>query len=165
MITAVDTNIILDILIPGEPFAESSKALLERHLAAGQLILCEVVVAELAARFPSETELNAFLSETGMRIVHSSERSLYVAATRWAAYTARGDRHSLTCGGCGKVFKAACPHCGTPFSRRLHVLADFLIGAHALTHADCIVSRYLGVYQAYFGDLKVVSSIDDEQTA
>jgi hypothetical protein len=30
MITAVDTNIILDVLIPGEPFGESSKELLER---------------------------------------------------------------------------------------------------------------------------------------
>jgi hypothetical protein len=28
MITAVDTNIILDVLIPGEPFGESSKILL-----------------------------------------------------------------------------------------------------------------------------------------
>lgn len=54
MITAVDTNIILDILIPGEPFALSSKALLDRHLLQGQLILSEVVLAELAAQFLSE---------------------------------------------------------------------------------------------------------------
>jgi hypothetical protein len=53
MITAVDTNIILDILIPDEPFGESSKQLLDRHLSEGKLILCEVVFAELAAYFPS----------------------------------------------------------------------------------------------------------------
>jgi predicted nucleic acid-binding protein len=157
MITAVDTNIILDILIPGEPFGSSSKSLLERHLAAGQLILCEVVLAELAARFPSEAELKAFLSETGMRMVHSNEKSLYVAGTRWAAYVAKGGRNNLTCSGCGKAFKTVCPDCGKAFTRRPHVLADFLIGAHALTHADCIVSRDLGVYKPYFGDLKVMS--------
>jgi predicted nucleic acid-binding protein len=159
MITAVDTNIILDILIPGEPFAESSKALLERHLAAGQLVLCEVVLAELAAPFPSEKELKTFLTETGMRLVHSSERSLYLAGTRWATYATKGGKNRLSCAGCGKTFEAACPKCGTAFTKRLHVLADFLIGAHALTHADCIISRDLGVYKTYFSDLKVVSSI------
>jgi predicted nucleic acid-binding protein len=158
MITAVDTNIILDILIPGEPFAKSSKALLEHHLAAGQLILCEVVLAELAARFPSETELKSFLAETGIRMVHSNEKSLYVAGTRWTAYAAKGGKNRLFCPGCSKVFKVACPKCGKAFTKRLHVLADFLIGAHALTHADCIISRDLGVYKTYFSELKVVSS-------
>jgi predicted nucleic acid-binding protein len=158
MTTAVDTNIILDILIPGEPFADSSKALLERHLAAGQLILCEVVFAELAAHFPTETELREFLTETGIRLVHSNEKSLYVAGTRWAAHATKGGKNRLSCAGCGKTFEAACPKCGKPFARRLHVLAGFLIGAHALTHADCIISRDLGLYKTYFGDLKVASS-------
>jgi predicted nucleic acid-binding protein len=159
MITAVDTNIILDILIPGEPFAESSKALLERHLAAGRLILCEVVFAELAAQFPIETELKEFLTETGIRLVHSNEKSLYVAGTRWATYIAKKGRNRLSCAGCGKAFEVACPKCGTAFTKRLHVLADFLIGAHALTHADCIILRDLGVYRTYFDDLNVVGSI------
>ncbi len=45
MITAVDTNIILDVLIPGEPFGESSKKLLDHHLSKGKLIICEIVFA------------------------------------------------------------------------------------------------------------------------
>ncbi len=158
MITAVDTNIILDILIPDEPFAMSSKALLERHLSGGQLILCEVVLAELAAQFPSEKELKVFLAETGMRLVHSNDKSLYVAGSRWAAYARKGGKGRITCAGCKKIFDTTCPKCGVAFSRRLHVLADFLIGAHALTHADCIISRDLGVYKTYFRDLRVVSS-------
>ncbi len=157
MITAVDTNVILDILIPDEPFANSSKALLEQHLSRGQLILCEVVIAELAGLFPSEKELKTFLSETGMRMVHSNEKSLYIAGTRWATYAAKGGKNRMSCANCGKTFEATCPTCGTAFTKRFHVLADFLIGAHALTHADCIISRDLGVYKTYFGDLKVVS--------
>jgi predicted nucleic acid-binding protein len=158
MTTAVDTNIILDILIPDELFADSSKALLERHLAAGQLILCEVVFAELAAQFQAEAELKAFFAETGMRMVHSNEKSLCLAGTRWAAYTAKRGRTRLSCAGCGNTFEVVCPKCGMAYSKRLHVLADFLIGAHALTQADCIISRDLGVYKTYFGDLKVVIS-------
>ena len=75
MISAVDTNILFDILIPGEPHSESSKRLLDQHLASGRLILCETVFAELAARFPSEQELKLFLADTGMKLVPSNEKS------------------------------------------------------------------------------------------
>jgi hypothetical protein len=153
--TAVDTNIILDILIPDEPFAASSKALLERHLAAGQLIFCEVVLAGLAGLFPSEEELDAFLTGTGMRMVRSDDRSLYVAGRRWAAYASGRKKGRLSCRECGKTFKAVCPRCGAALKGRFHVLADFLVGAHALTHADCLLTRDLGIYKSYFKDLKV----------
>jgi len=56
----------------------------------------------------------------------------------------------MTCANCGKTVN---------FSRRLRVLADFLTGAHAFTHAECILSRDLGVYKSHFKDLKVVSSM------
>jgi hypothetical protein len=159
MITAVDTNIILDILIPDEPFGPSSKALLDHHVSSGQLIMCEVVYAELAARFRSENELKAFLVETGMRLTYSNEKSLYLAGTRWAAYARKDNKDLVSCSRCGNTFGVACPQCKTPFAKRLHVLADFLIGAHALTHADCIISRDLGVYKTYFRDLRVVSTM------
>jgi hypothetical protein len=159
MTTAVDTNIILDILIPGEPCADSSKVLLDRHLSQGSLILCEVVVAELAAWFPSEMELRSFLTETGMRLVHSNERSLYIAGTRWAEYTRKIGWDLFSCGKCGSVFKATCPKCKTALTKRLHLLADFIVGAHALVQADCILSRDLGVYKTYFNELKVVGTI------
>ena len=65
MITAVDTNIILDILIPGEPFAGSSKKFLDRHQSEGGLIISEIVFAELSARFPTERNLKHFLPRQG----------------------------------------------------------------------------------------------------
>lgn len=118
-----------------------------------------MVLAELAARFPSETELRKFLSETGIRLVRSSEKSAYVAGARWAAYAARKDRSSITCVACRKAFEIRCPDCGKADTPRLHVLADFLIGAHALTNADRLASRDLGIYKTYFGDLKVMGSV------
>jgi len=159
MITAVDTNIILDVLIPGEPFGESSKELLDRHLSKGKLILCEVVVAELAARFPSQDELTSFLTDTRMNLVHSTEESLYLAGTKWAQYAKKNAKGRFSCGKCGHVFEPACPACKSALTKRLHVLADFLIGAHALVQADCILSRDLGVYKTYFKDLKVVEAV------
>ncbi len=159
MITSVDTNIILDVLIPGEPFSESSKILLDHHLSKGKLIICEVVFAELASAFPSREELKSFLSDTGMKIVYSDERSLFLAGSRWAEYARKSVKNKFLCGVCGHTFEVACPQCRATFKKRLHVLADFLIGAHALIHADCILSRDLGVYRTYFSDLKLVDSI------
>lgn len=158
MITAVDTNILFDILIPGEPHGESSKRLLDKHLASGKLILCEVVFAELAAQFPSEQELKLFLTETGMRLVPSSEKSLHMAGTRWADYARRSKRNNFSCAECGKSFTVSCPHCNAAVTRRQIMLSDFLIGAHALVQADCLLSRDLGLYKSNFNDLKVVSS-------
>lgn len=158
MITAVDTNIILDILIPDDPFAESSKRLLDRHLSEGTLMLCEVVYSELAAHFPFEADLKKFLAETGMRMVSSNEKSLYIAGSRWAEYAGNANKNQFSCI-CGNAFAVTCPNCKAAITKRLHVLADFLIGAHALVHADCILSRDLGVYKTYFKDLKVISSI------
>ncbi len=159
MITAIDTNIILDVLIPGEPFCQSSKALLDKHVSEGQLIICEVVYAELAAWFSSETQLKSFLMETGIRLVYSNEKSLYLAGSKWAAYTRKSNKTLFSCSKCGSKFEVACPQCSTLQTKRLHVLADFLIGAHASVQADLMLTRDLGIYRTYFKDLKVEGSI------
>ncbi len=156
MITAVDTNILLDILIPGESFSESSKHLLDYHLSKGKLIVCEGVFAELASCFPSQEELKLFFSDTGMGLVPSSEKSLYVAGERWAQYARKGGKNRFACGKCGRAFEVTCPRCATAVAKRLYVLGDFLVGAHALVQADCILSRDLGVYKTYFSDLNLV---------
>lgn len=159
MITAIDTNIILDVLIPGEPFCQSSKALLDRYVSEGQLILCEVVYAELAAWFSSETQLKAFLMETGIRLVYSNEKALYIAGSKWATYTKKSNKALFSCSKCSNNFKVTCPQCSTMQAKRLHVLADFLIGAHAVVQADLMLTRDLGVYRTYFKGLKIESSI------
>ncbi len=159
MITAVDTNILFDILIPDEAHSDTSKRLLDKHLAAGKLILSEVVFAELASRFLSEQELKLFLAETGMRLVPSNEKTLHIAGSRWAEYARRSKRNQFACAECGKSYTVACPRCEAAVTRRQSVLSDFLIGAHALVQADCLLSRALGIYKSNFADLKVISKV------
>lgn len=142
MITAVDTNILFDILLPDESHVLTSKGLLDEHASKGQLIICEIVYAELASQFGSEKETKAFLSDTGIRLVNSSEKSLARAGERWRAY-AKNRKPS------------ACPQCNHPVSFRQRVLSDFIIGAHAFTHAEQLLSRDRGFYRTYFKDLKV----------
>jgi len=142
MRTAVDTNILLDILIPDEGHLLHSKKILEEYSGKGQLIISEVVYAELAAQFPNEKDMEAFLSDTGIRLIHSDEKSLYMAGERWREYTKR--RKPLLC-----------PKCNHQIKLRQRVLSDFIIGAHALTNADILLSRDRGFYREYFKDLKV----------
>ncbi len=71
----------------------------------------------------------------------------------------KGRQEQFLCGRCGHAFEVPCPQCPAMLTKRLHLLVDFLIGAHALVHADCILSRDFGVYRPYFNDLKAVGSI------
>jgi predicted nucleic acid-binding protein len=69
MITAVDTNILLDILIPDAPEGETSQRSLETTLQQGSLVISEIVYAELAAHFPTSTELDNYHENGGPDIL------------------------------------------------------------------------------------------------
>ncbi len=154
MITAIDTNICLDILIPDEHHCLNSKKLLDEHVERGQLIISDIVYAELASLFSSEKELGTFLSDTGTELVHSGEKALCIAGNRWNEY-AKDKKRSLQCPRCGKGITVTCQHCRSSITFRQRILSDFIIGAHALVHADVLLSRDRGFYKTYFKDLRI----------
>jgi hypothetical protein len=154
MITAIDTNILLDILIPDEAHSLSSKRLLDRCLEKGQLVICEVVFAELSSQFPSGAELGDFLSDTGIRLIHSGREVLYLAGERWRMCTRKRGR-TIQCPRCGEKVSATCPKCGQAVASRDRILSDFIIGAHASLHAELLLTRDRGFYHTYFKELKI----------
>jgi predicted nucleic acid-binding protein len=156
MITAVDTNILLDILIPNARYAAASQRALEEALAEGALVISEVVYAELASQFPSPADLEHFLADAQIRLEHSPPQALQKAGAVWKAYVkSRGGK--LRCPHCGREQPVSCVSCGETIAVRQHILSDFLVGAHALGCADRLLTRDLGYYRAYFQDLKIVS--------
>jgi hypothetical protein len=107
MITAVDTNILLDILIPDAPAQETSQPLLDAALQQGGLVIKEVVYAELAAYFPSPQELARFLTETGIRLLSSEPSAMVRAGQAWTDYLRRR-RAGVSCPSCGRAQKLSC---------------------------------------------------------
>ncbi len=155
MRTAVDTNILLDILIPDDKHLEKSKRLLDEYVLKGQLIICEIVYAELASQFSYERELKDFLSETGIRLIHSTEETLCKAGERWKNYT-KSKKQVFQCPQCGADTTITCHKCRSVITVRQHILSDFIIGAHAIHHAELLLSRDRGFYKTYFKDLNVI---------
>jgi predicted nucleic acid-binding protein len=158
MITAVDTNILLDILIPGAPHADNSKALLDYAYSQGALIISEIVYAELAVQFSAYATLEEFLLRTNIGLQRSHREALFAASEAWQVYNSRR-KQRLQCPDCGQVQIVTCSQCGRPIQPRQHILSDFLIGGHALKHADRLLTRDRGYYHTYFPSLRLQEDV------
>src|SRR5690606_36011392 len=93
-----------------------------------------------------------FVTGSKLQRLPLSLASTRVAGLAWREYTRRRP-DGLQCPRCGAVTRAACESCGEVLTARQHVVADFLIGAHALEHADQLRWGDWGSYTAYFPDL------------
>lgn len=131
MITAVDTNVLLDILVPNEEFVARSGAALERAAGVGALVICEIVYAELCAHFRGQEEGDAFLRDMEIRVEPLGRESCHLASEAWRSYRRRG-------------------------GKRKRILPDFLIGAHAQARASYLLSRDRGFYREAFPEMKLL---------
>ena len=131
MISALDSSVILDVLAGDARHADASERLLRRASLEGQLVVCECVLAEIRPAFGGDGEMESFLADWQVQFVPSSEACAKLAGRHFAAYLQRGGK-----GG--------------------RVVPDFLIGAHAQTHADRLLARDRGYWRDYFKGLKVL---------
>ena len=122
MITAIDTNILLDVLVPNEKFYGSSAKSLEDAASSGSLVVCDLVYAELCTQFSSQRECDAFLEDNEIRVESLRRDAHFLASRTWRTYRKQG-------------------------GHRTRILADFLIGAHAQAQAQPLLSRDRGFYR------------------
>ena len=154
MITAVDTNILADIFFRDQRHSITSAQLLEVAASEGQVLICEVVYAELAAFFSDVEVLERFLDDNAVQVEAVSHAALFDAGQLWRRYTTRrGD--DLTCSACGARSRPNCPQCGERLTTRQHIAADFIVGAHALASADRLLTRDRALFRTYFPELRI----------
>jgi predicted nucleic acid-binding protein len=131
MITAVDTNVLLDVFLADPAFGMPSRSALHAAIQAGALIASEVVWAETVAAFASEDEAAQMLDRLRVRLVPSDVAAASAAGTAWRAYRRGG-------------------------GKRDRVIADFLVGAHASVHSDQLLTRDRRFYGTRFKQLRIV---------
>ena len=156
MIWAIDTNVLLDILIPNASCAQRSLEFLTNLSPDDELIISPVVFAELASQFPVSEDLERFLSDTRIELIPMSRPALFEASRTWKAYAA-GRGRAFVCPKCGHNQRVICDACNEEMVYRQHILSDFLIGAHAKIHAERLITRDRGFYRTYFKTLKILT--------
>jgi hypothetical protein len=131
MITAIDSNVLFDILAPDPTYFERSARALGEAANAGSLVICDLVYAELCVHFQRQSDCDEFLEENDIRVEGLTRAASFLASRLWRSYRQGG-------------------------GRRTRILSDFLIGAHAQEQASRLLSRDRGFYGEVFRSLSLI---------
>ena len=129
MITAVDTNVLLDVFGADEQHGSQSLERLRSAYDAGAVIICDIVYAELVPAFNDRAELDGALRQINVSPSTITTAIAYEAGLRWQRYRRTG-------------------------GPRQRIITDFLIGAHAMIAAETFLTRDRGFYASYFQELR-----------
>lgn len=131
MITAVDTSVLIDVFGADPRFGAASADALRRCLNEGAVVACAPVWSETRVAFASDDAFLHAMGTLGVGFSAALELSATLAGTIFKKYRASG-------------------------GKRDRVIADFMIGAHAATQCDRLLTRDRGYYKTHFARLVVL---------
>ena len=138
MTTAIDTNVVTALWNNDDTLNVRAQTALDAVFGRGRLVVSGVVYAELLAA-PSRTEqfVDRFLEAAGIEVEWEiNERLLRAAGLAFRGYAERRRRKT-----------GAEPR---------RILADFLVGAHAMLNEYRLLTLDTGMYRAAFPRLELV---------
>jgi hypothetical protein len=132
VVTAVDSSVLLDVLANDPAHGAASLEALREARRVGALIVCPVAWAELRGFFADADAMYRVLDDAEIRFDPFDRECADAAGERWRRYRRSG-------------------------GSRTRLMADFLIGAHALIRAGGLLTRDRGFFRRYFSGLVLVS--------
>lgn len=130
--TLVDTNVLLDLVTDNADWADWSQRQLEAAAVRGQVLINDVVYAELSVGFLRIEEVDAVLSRAQVDISPVPRAALFLAGKAFQHYRSRG-------------------------GARTGVLPDFFIGAHAAVAKLPLLTRDVRRYRTYFPTVSLIA--------
>jgi predicted nucleic acid-binding protein len=127
---AVDSSVLIEILV-GAPLAEGAESALREALAAGPVLVCDVVVAEVCSSLRDGDQALQALEDMGIRYGEVEAKAAIRAGEMQRRYRARGGARART-------------------------VPDFIVGAHALLQCSALITRDAGFFRDYFKGLKLI---------
>ena len=131
MRTAIDSSVLWSVF-RGERNAKEWMDLLVAARAESSLVVCDVVFAEMAPLFSSLSQLVYRLETLGIEFDPLQPASAFMAGEIFRDYRRQG-------------------------GPRDHLIPDFIIGAHAMSQADCLAAHDRGYLRRYFPALRILS--------
>jgi predicted nucleic acid-binding protein len=128
----VDTNVLLDIVEHDPEWRDWSAEQLRNQKTVHELVISPVVYAELSPSFSSQHKLDSEVQFIGLRFRELPKSALYLAGIAHRQYRRSG-------------------------GARESILADFLIGAHAMVLGCGILTRDARRYRNYFPRVPLVA--------
>ncbi len=130
MTTAIDTSVLIAIA-KGEDQASGWVDTLSDAAAEGELIVCDIVAAELFALLLDRRKFDRILRGLGIGFSPIDMPAAQMAGRIFRTYYKRG-------------------------GPREHLIPDFLIGAHAMQQANAIAAVDRGYLRRYFPKLRIL---------
>ena len=129
----VDSNILIDVATEDPIWRDWSRRQLDRSALAGnELVINDVVYAEISVRYASADAVDDVLAVIRIGMAAMPREALFLAARAFQRYRAGG-------------------------GIRTGVLPDFFLGAHAVTIGAPLITRDPRRFRTYFPGIKLIA--------
>ena len=132
MVTLIDTNVLLDVLLEDEEWIDWSAARVADAAQQGRVVVNPIIYAEVSSAYDDIEALERALPARYYVREPLPWDAAFLAGRAYVAYRRRG-------------------------GARPSPLPDFYIGAHAAVAGHTLLTRDPGRYQSYFPKLRIVA--------